>query len=208
MRIHRGAGCWLLGVAAVLGSLIAWTGVWAQTQTQTHALAPEAKPPGGYPPAESNVGNRYLAPEQAAGRWTAGSSMGFLGSTPDGTALALNGNVNYHVTDQFSVGPLVQVGVTDDMTQVGLSGQGKYGIPMPGTQGRGKFTLQGGMGFVHSDFLQDDTSWLVPLGVGYEYALESGVDLTATSLVNITDLHTGFGTGGDVMPGFAIGFRF
>ncbi len=200
MNIHRVTRFWLFGIA-VVGSLIAWRGVWAQSQ------APEYRPPGDIPPL-SPLRAAGAAPEQSAGRWTSGSSMGFLGSTPDGTALALNGDLDYHVTDQFSVGPLVQVGVTDDMTQVGLSGQGKYGIPIPGTQGRGKFTLQGGMGFIHSDFLHNDTSWLVPLGAGYEYALESGVDLTATSLVNITDLHTGAGTGADVMPGFAVGVRF
>jgi hypothetical protein len=147
-------------------------------------------------------------PESQAGRWTAGSSMGFLGSTPDGTALAMNGQVDYGVTDRVSVGPLLQVGLTDDQTLVGLSPQVKYGIDMPGTHGRGKLVLQGGVGFAHSDFLGDDTSWLVPLGVGYDYTLQSGLSLTATSMVNFTDLHTGGGTGADVMPGFLVGLRF
>jgi len=141
-----------------------------------------------------------------AGQWTAGSSLGFLGSTPDGTALALNGHGDYFVTDQFSIGPLAQLGLTDDMTLLGLSGQGKFWLDMPGTQGKGKMVLQSGVGFAHADVNRSDTSWLVPLGIGYDYALDPGIDLTATALVNFTDLNTGGGA--DVMPGFAFGVRF
>jgi hypothetical protein len=134
--------------------------------------------------------------------------LGILGSTPDDTALAINGNLDYFVNEQVSVGPLLQFGVTDDMTQVGLSGQGKYWIDLPGTGGRGKMALQSGLGFVHSDFRSADSSWLVPLGVGYEHAWESGRSLTASALVNFTNLHTGAGSGADVMPGFVFGMRF
>jgi len=134
--------------------------------------------------------------------------LGLVGSTPDGTAFGMNGHVDYFVNDRLSIGPLLQLGVTDDMTLVGLSGQGTYRLPLPGTGGRGKLALQSGIGFAHADFRADDTSWLVPLGIGYEHTLESGTVLNATSLVNFTDLHTGAGTGADVMPGLMFGVRF
>lgn len=150
----------------------------------------------------------YRSSELYAGRWSGGGGLGMLWSTPDGTAFAMNGNVEYFLSDHVSVGPLVQVAFTGDMTQAGLSGQGKYWIDLPGTGGRGKLNLQSGVGFMHADFLRNDTSWLVPLGVGYEYALSSGQSLTAAFLLNFTNLHTGAGTGADVMPGFTVGLRF
>jgi len=122
--------------------------------------------------------------------------------------LGLNGNADYFVTERVSVGPLIQLGLTDDMTQMGLSGQMKYWVTSPASGDRGQLYLQGGVGAVHTDFLRDDTSWLVPLGVGYDYAITPTVSLTSAFLVNFTDLHTGFGTGADVMPGFAFGVRF
>lgn len=148
------------------------------------------------------------AAELPASPWSGGSSVGILGSTPDGTAFAMNGNAEYFVNEHVAIGPLAQLAFTGDMVQVGLSGQGKYYIDLPGTNNRGKVSLQSGVGFMHSSFRDGDTSWLVPVGVGYDYTLDSGAILTATSLVNFTNLHTGGGTGADVMPGFAFGMRF
>lgn len=147
-------------------------------------------------------------PEERTGTWTAGSSVGLLGATPDGTAFAMNGHVDYFVSEAVSLGPLVQVGLTGDMAQVGVSGQGKYWIDLPATEGRGRIVLQGGVGFVHSDYRSGDTSWLVPLGIGYDYAVNPNIDLSATGLLNFTNLHTGGGSDADVMPGLAFGVRF
>ena len=162
--------------------------------------------------AIQTVPNESLVPynrgQEQAHRWSGNASMGFLGNTPDGMALAMNGGADYFVTNQVSVGPLVQLGLTNDLTQVGLSGQGKYWIDLPGTNGRAKLNFQSGIGFVHADFRNNDTSWLVPIGIGYDYTLPSGPSLSATVLVNFTDLNTGAGTGADVMPGFIVGLRF
>jgi hypothetical protein len=146
--------------------------------------------------------------ELEAGRWITGASMGFLGGTPDDTALAINGNADYFIENNVSIGPLLQFGVTDDMFQVGLSGQAKYWIPLAGTQGRGKLSLQSGIGFAHADVLRNDTSWLVPLGIGYEHTTADGTNVTFTTFVNFTDLHPGPGASADVMPGMALGLRF
>ena len=74
--------------------------------------------------------------------------------------------------------------------------------------GLGRFVVQGGLGFIHADFRRDDTSWLIPLGVGYDYTLPSGTALTATALLNFTNLETGGGSEADVMPGIFFGGRF
>ena len=149
---------------------------------------------------------RYTSSELAQGQWRAGGETGLLSGTPDDTAMAFDANADYFVADNLSFGPLAQIAFTGDMFQFGLSGQGKYWIPMPGTNGHGKMALQSGIGFVHSDTGRSDTSWLVPVGIGYEYALDSGMDLTATTLVNFTNLHNGGGA--DVMPGLTFGLRF
>lgn len=148
------------------------------------------------------------AAEPTAGTWSGGGAIGFLANTPDDTAFAFNMNADRFFTREFSVGPLLQLAFTDNMNQVGFSGQAKYWIDLPETNNRAKLVLQGGLGFVHSDFFRDDTSWLIPIGVGIDYRVSQIVSLTATFLLNFTDLDTGGGTGANVMPGLTFGVRF
>ncbi len=157
-------------------------------------------------PASDNGGT--FSQEQPTGGWSFGTSMGFLGSTPDGAALAFNGNGEYFIEPNVSVGPLLQTAFTDDMAMVGLSGQAKVYLDIPNTQGRARMAMQAGVGFAGADFRSDDASWLVPLGIGYEYSVSPRVSLSATGLVNFTHLRTGAGSGADVMPGFSFGIRF
>jgi Outer membrane protein beta-barrel domain len=162
--------------------------------------------------AVAAIGGHGPAPAQAAdpqaGTLTGGGALGFLANTPDDTAFALNLNFDYHLNHGFSVGPLLQLGFTGDMTLTGLSGQTKYWLNVPDTGDRGKLVLQAGLGFVHADFLQSDTSWLIPLGIGFEYALDRRLAVTATFLLNFTDLDTGGGRSTNVMPGLTFGVRF
>jgi len=148
------------------------------------------------------------AVEPTAGTWSGGGAIGFLANTPDDTAFAFNLNADRFFTREFSVGPLLQLGFAGDMNQVGFSGQGKYWIDLPETNNRVKLVLQGGLGFIHSDFFRDDTSWLIPIGVGLDYAVNQNVSLTTNFLLNFTDLDTGAGTGANVMPGLTFGVRF
>ncbi len=158
------------------------------------------------------IGAPGPAPAQAAnsqaGTWTGGGALGLLVNTPDNTAFALNLDFNYRLNHELSVGPLLQLGFTGDLTLTGLSGQAKCWLNVPGTGDRGKLVLQAGLGFVHADFRQSDTSWLLPIGVGFEYALDRRLAVTATFLLNFTDLDTGGGTGTNVMPGLTFGGRF
>lgn len=153
-------------------------------------------------------GEPAQAADQKPGAWTGGGALGFLGNTPDGTAFALNFNAEGFINRNFSLGPLLQLAFTGDLSQIGLSGQAKYWIDIPETANRLKLTVQGGLGFVHTDFLRDDTSWLIPFGVGVDYAVTDTLKVTGTFLINFSDLHTGFGTGAHVMPGLTFGLRF
>ncbi len=190
---------WTMVGAAALSVLCAGT-VWTQP--------PESGSGGAASPAPRYTGSRYDTGELEAGQWVGGGGVGLLGSTPDGTAFGINGSADYIVDEHLSIGPLLQLGFTGDMALVGLSGQGKYRLPLPGTGGRGKLAFQSGLGLAHADFRGGDTSWLIPLGIGYEHTLESGTTLNATSVVNFTNLDTGAGSGADVMPGLMLGVRF
>ena len=146
--------------------------------------------------------------ESATSPWSGGTSIGFLSNTPDGTSLALNVHADRFVHRNVSFGPLLQLGFTEDLTQVGFSGQSKYWIDLPDTDNRARLVLQAGIGFVHADYRRDDTSWLIPLGIGFDYAVTKTVSLTTTFLLNFTDLETGPGTHTNVMPGLTFGIRF
>ncbi|OLB94117.1 MAG: hypothetical protein AUH30_18505 [Candidatus Rokubacteria bacterium 13_1_40CM_68_15] len=145
------------------------------------------------------------ATEPAPGAWTGGAAVGFLGNTADSTAFAMNLNVERFINRSFSVGPLLQFGVTGDMTQIGASGQVKYWMDLSRAL---KLTAQGGVGFLHTDFRGSDTTFLIPIGVGFDYALNRNVSATATFLLNLTDVDRGFGTHRHVMPGLTFGLRF
>lgn len=145
--------------------------------------------------------------------WSAGGTMGFLANTPDDTAFALNFNAEAKMTQQVSIGPLLQLGFTDDLALVGLSGQGKYAIGIPDLGERFKVILQGGVGFVHADIGPSDTSFLIPLGIGADYQINPGLAFKSDFLLNFTDLdiRRGRGRGHDdtnVMPSLTFGVRF
>jgi hypothetical protein len=158
--------------------------------------------------AASWSGTRVEAVELRPGRWTLGGGVGFLGDTPDGTALAINAHADVLVAPSLTLGPLMQLGLTGDLGQLGLSGQATYWIPLRGTARQLTLTVQAGLGFVHSDFGGADTSWLIPLGVGADYALSDTLSATGTFLLNFTDLDTGRGGEADVMPALIFGLRF
>ena len=165
-------------------------------------------PAGHTVQAAEQAGETSPNVESATPTWSGGAAVGFLSNTPDGTALALNLHADRFLHRNVSLGPLLQLGFTGDLTQVGFSGQGKYWIDLPETDNRAKVVLQAGVGFVHADYFRNDTSFLIPLGIGVDYALNRTVSLTGTFLLNFTDLDTGPRTGTNVMPGLTFGVRF
>jgi hypothetical protein len=149
-----------------------------------------------------------VAAEPQAGIWSGGAAIGFLGNTPDGTAFATNLHADYFLNRQISVGPLAQFAVTGDLFQVGGSGQVKYWLNLPGVDHRVKVNFQGGLGFLYADRHSSDASWLIPIGVGVDYALNEQLSLMSTFLLNFTDVDTGRRSGATVMPGLTFGVRF
>jgi len=152
-------------------------------------------------------GGDAKAAEPATGAWTGGAAVGFLGNTADGTAFAANLNVERFINRNFSIGPLLQFGVTHELTQIGLSGQAKFWIHLSRAF---YLTVQAGAGFVHTDFPAGDTSFLIPLGVGFDYALRRDVSVTSTFLLNLSSVQgtSGGSTNAHVSPGLTFGLRF
>jgi opacity protein-like surface antigen len=131
--------------------------------------------------------------DQRAGGFILGAGMGFQANTPDGTAFALGLNGDYYVTQGLSVGPLLQLGFTGDLFQMGLTAQAKYTFdlePIPSL----KPHVEAGVGFIYADLdrtlgrSEHDVSFLFPLGIGAEYRLTKSISLDSTALFNFTDL--------------------
>ncbi|MGH7255811.1 MAG: hypothetical protein ACREI3_08545, partial [Nitrospirales bacterium] len=92
----------------------------------------------------------------------------------------------------------------------GLSAQVKYWLVPFEKDKRLKLVAQAGIGFIHADHFNDDTSFLIPLGIGLDFQLSQALAVNATFLINFTDLDTGPGNNDDttVMPGLTFGVRF
>lgn len=157
-----------------------------------------------------------------ADRWSGGGGLGFFGSTPDGADFAVNGHADYFLTERFSLGPLAQyAGVGNDMV-FGLSVQGRYWWEIPGTDHLAKLVMQGGLGFVRAGINDTDSghantygSFLIPIGVGIDYAVTEGWALTADLVLNVTSLGERVRAGGrdvdlhtNLMPALYFGVRF
>jgi hypothetical protein len=151
------------------------------------------------------LGDATASAQGSGRRWIAEGGAGLVANTPDDEGFALNLGVDRKLTDMFSVGPLLQLGFTDDSVQTGLSAQGKVTFEI---DPRFDVSVQGGIGFVNSDFQGDDTSFLIPLGTSVHYRLRNGLGLGGTFLLNLTDLDTGPGGDTNVMPAVTFGVRY
>jgi Outer membrane protein beta-barrel domain len=161
------------------------------------------------------------AQDPRPGRWSGGAGVGFLANSPDGPEPALAGHAQYFVTERLSAGPLVQYAGAGNDVIAGLSIQVRYWWSILAS-GRARLVVQGGVGFVHaliedadSGAEETDTSFVVPVGIGIDYAVTDRIAVTADLILNVTslggdvpvgdrevDLHT------NIMPGFYLGARF
>lgn len=161
--------------------------------------------------------------DHKAGAWSGGAGAGFLAGTPDGAAeFALKGHADYFLSPQLSVGPLAQYAGAGNDFLFGLSAQVKYWWDIRGTRNPARLVVQGGLGFVRAGIKDTDsgvadtfTSFLIPIGVGVDYALTRQMALTAEVVVNFTSLGEDVRVGGrevdlhtNVMPGLYLGVRF
>ncbi len=133
------------------------------------------------------------ATDNKTGKFGFGAALGLQTDTPDSTAYALGLYGDYYLTRRFSIGPLLQMGYTADLFQVGLTAQAKHTFDVAGFPEL-KPHVQAGIGFIHAELdrrgwrREDDTSFLMPLGVGAEYKLTDSVSLDTSVLFNFTNL--------------------
>lgn len=122
-----------------------------------------------------------------------GAALGLQTDTPDSTAYTIGLYGDYYLTRGLSIGPLLQVGFTGDLMQLGLSAQAKYTFDLANIP-QLKPHVQAGLGFISADLdrgngiNENDTSFLIPFGIGAEYKLTNSISLDGTVLLNITDL--------------------
>ncbi len=149
-------------------------------------------------------------PASRKGQWSLGGELGFISHTPERDAFAMNIRADRFNDEFFSLGPLLQLGLNGDLQQIALSGQFKYWHTFGLRQPTPTMTLQAGFGFVHADAATDsDTSWIIPLGIGFDYPLADRLSLSSTLLLNITHLEAGSLTGAvNIMPSITVGLRF
>ena len=131
--------------------------------------------------------------EERTGSFVFGVGLGLHADTPDDTAFALGITGDYYLTPEFSIGPLLQMGFTEDLFQIGLTAQAKYTFDLREIP-KLKPHVQAGLGIIYADLDrkgredEDDFSFLIPLGIGAEYQLTKSIWLDTTVLFNITNL--------------------
>ncbi|MBI4768428.1 MAG: porin family protein [Deltaproteobacteria bacterium] len=126
------------------------------------------------------------------GRFALGGALGFMTDTPDSTAFAVGLSGDYYLTNAFSIGPLLQMGFTGDLFMIAPSAQAKYTFDLGGIPNLKPY-VQAGIGFIYADLKRegekdDDTSFIIPFGLGAEYKLTNAISLDGTVLLNATNL--------------------
>jgi hypothetical protein len=168
------------------------------------------------------AGVAHADPEDPrVGRWSGGAGVGFLANTPDGPEPGLMAHVDYFLASRLSVGPLVQYGGVGNDVVAALSLQGKYWWSLLAS-GRARLVFQAGIGAILADIEDADTgaamtdaSFVIPLGIGVDYAVTPRVAVTVDLIVNLTSLGEVVSAGGrdvdlrtSVIPAFFLGVRF
>jgi opacity protein-like surface antigen len=102
------------------------------------------------------------------------------------------------------------MGFTNDLSQFGLTAQAKYTFDIPGVP-KLKPNVQAGLGLIYADIdnrregNRDDSSYLIPLGIGAEYRLTDSILLDGSIMVNFNDLDF---RDGDSFVTWFIGVKF
>jgi hypothetical protein len=101
-----------------------------------------------------------------------------IGFTIHPETFLMGGRFDFPLAYGFSLGPLLQVGVSDDDTLVGISGNVKYTVSLPDAP-RILPSLEVGAGALISDRDNDDTegAFLIVVGGGLDYMITSNLGL-------------------------------
>lgn len=122
------------------------------------------------------------------GRWQIGGS---IGATIDPDLFLLTFEPSFYITHNFSIGPLLQIAVDDDLVMFVPTGQARFvfDIDHPSPLKRLKPFLQGGVGGVigHASEPRSDTDigFLANVGAGIDFYLNNRLALTNNLMVNI-----------------------
>src|SRR5262245_41994470 len=120
----------------------------------------------------------------APGHWSVRGGIGFTAS-PELFLMALEGD--YQLFQNFGVGPLVQLGVTDEELLVAPTVNAQYAFNIPRLD-RLKPFIQGGLGFVYRNNedcdCNEDTGFLVNFGPGVDWFLGNNLAVGSSALFN------------------------
>ncbi len=124
--------------------------------------------------------------------WSIYGSLGFT-LDPETFLLAFGGD--YAMTEAFGIGPLLQLGLSDNTTIVALTANGTWGFDLREhveneTLRKLRPTVQGGFGFAHVDKDRgfgdvDDTKFLMNVGFGVEYPVTDHFSVGNSLMFNI-----------------------
>jgi hypothetical protein len=134
------------------------------------------------------------------GHFAFGFGFGPLLSTESGSILGLGFTGDYFLTNELSLGPLLQVGFDTNYSQVGLSAQIKYTFDLAANP-MVHPNVQGGLGFINASDGRSQTDFLMPIGGGIDVEVAKHLFLNSTLLLNITGLHD------DLYVSWFFGFR-
>ncbi|HEX9878925.1 MAG TPA: outer membrane beta-barrel protein [Candidatus Binatia bacterium] len=139
------------------------------------------------------VAQERTSSELRTGKLNLSFGIGAQGATADGGAFALGFSGDYFLNHNFSLGPLLQIGISDDLFQIAPTAQAKYTFDVPELPEL-KPNVQGGIGLIYAELDrrgrpdEDDVSFLIPIGFGADYRLTRDISLGSDLLFNFTDL--------------------
>ena len=122
-----------------------------------------------------------------------GTDLGFWSGTVDGTRFTLGFNLDYYLDRAFSVGPMVLLAPTGDLTNIAIAGVARYHFRF----GAVNLVPFSGIGLLHSDLDKgsgpgridrNDTSYYIPIGLTAEYQLAPKLALANTLLFNLHNI--------------------
>ena len=133
------------------------------------------------PAGEERIGASRIR----AGRWSARSGIGF---TEDPTTLLLALGADYHVTEDLSVGPLLQFGLDDDPFIFAPTLHAYWTIDLEDIENLKPY-LQAGIGFAYMhDYKrngdEDDLGLLINTGAGVDWYFDDRMALGTSLLLN------------------------
>lgn len=132
-------------------------------------------------------------PTEAQDRWGFGTDVGLWTGTAANTRFAIGFNADYYLDRAFSVGPMMLLAPTGDLTEVAFAGVARYHF----RAGAINIVPFAGLGLVHASLSRgngpssvdtNDTSYFIPLGLTLEYQLARKLALATTLMVNLHDL--------------------